>query len=160
MIRRIQFKDNNELSNNELNDLEKFQLQKLVEFYYSIDDKARRRSMIKHLSESQENIEQIVNIIMKHEAKREGFQSTNAYIKYITEELYKGKNLRDYYHSTANDQRKNGAKTLIREDKITVVTPSKVEYFLNGHEAKELLNEVPYGVSSEDYILAISKSWE
>lgn len=114
---------------------DKEDLKKLVEFYHSISDQ-NKKIMVKFLSESQSNIEKTLDFLDRKEK------------------------MKKYYKENADIQRKNGAKILIREGNITIITPEKVEYFLTGKEAMTLLTDVPNGISPENYILAVSKTWE
>jgi hypothetical protein len=110
-------------------------LKKLTEFYHSMSDQ-NKKIMVKFLSESQNNIEKTLDFLNRKER------------------------MKTHYKETADIQRRNGAKILISEGNITIITPEEVEYFLTGKEAMKLLSDVPRGISPENYILTVSKTWE
>lgn len=66
------------------------------------------------------------------------------------------------YQRTAASAKKRGGYVEINHRYGTVAVQrgdGSEEYFFQGDEADDLLNEVPSNISEEDYILAVSQGW-
>ena len=70
-------------------------------------------------------------------------------------------NLVKQYERRAEAERDAGTEVDINENipYIAVDFANGQNYYFQGHEAEELLNEVPDNLDPEDYILAISQNW-
>ncbi len=65
------------------------------------------------------------------------------------------------YEDQAKKLRSSGAKVDIdyKHNGIGIEFPDGQEYFLQGDEASDLLDEVPDNVNPEDFIIVVADNW-
>ncbi len=65
------------------------------------------------------------------------------------------------YEQRAAAERKDGTTIEINNGipYVAIEFPNGDEYFFQGEEADNLLNEVPENINEEDYLLAIAQNW-
>lgn len=68
--------------------------------------------------------------------------------------------VREYERTAKAEYRAGGTVEIdYRLPYVSVTTSTGEEYFFQGDEAQDLLDEVPDNMSPEDYVMAMSTSW-
>ncbi len=69
--------------------------------------------------------------------------------------------LRLQYEKRADDERQGGGSIEINTSAnyVAVTMSDGSEYMFQGHEADQMLSEVPPNINPEDFILAIAQNW-